>query len=94
MEDLTKYPTTSCERKYEAETIEHVHSVADRARVRTDEWAKRVFIRIQNVGDLPAAEAKYHHSCQIWINAGKEKKTDESIGRPANKYDKVKPKAL
>lgn len=68
---------------------ELLSSVASAAMERGDSWGEAVFLNVQNVGDLVAAEAIHHHSCQICFHQtlDLEKK---NIGRPAGSVDSAK----
>ena len=69
---------------HQAETKELLESVAKKAYERNDHWGECVKIRIQCIGDLIAAEAVYHHECQVRFHACKS--------APIHGYSKGRPK--
>ena len=71
MQTMLKSPTVRREPIHDAATKELLSSVAAKAMQRKDSWGDAVHFRIQNTGDLVAAEAKYHHSCQIRFLKGR-----------------------
>lgn len=78
---------------HKAETTELLSSIIAKALERDDTWGKEVHIRVQNVGDLVAAEAKYHHHCQVQFHKTRafEKKLK---GRPSGSVDDLKQRAF
>ena len=78
---------------HDAATKELLSSVASVAMKRGDSWGETVYVRIQNVGDLVAAEAKYHHSCQIRFHQSLDMEK-KNKGRPAGSVDSAKHLAL
>ena len=56
---------------------------------RGDSWGEAVYVRIQNVGDLVATEAKYHHCSQIRCHQS-VKLEKKNIGQPAGSVDSAK----
>ena len=69
---------------HQAETKELLESVAKKTYERNDHWGECVKIRIQCIGDLIAAEAVYHHECQVRFHACKS--------APEHGYSKGRPK--
>lgn len=76
----TKQPINQHDRMHEVETPELLSSIIAKALERGDAWGQAVFICVQNIGDLMAAEAKYHHQCQVRFHDGRslEKKAKRS----------------
>ena len=69
-----------------ASTTELQSTVEEKALQRSDEWGRSVHVRIQNVGDLVAAQAKYHHDCQVRFHSGRGVKK-QSKGRPPGSFN-------
>lgn len=66
-----------------------IHSVKEKCIQQNDDWGAMVQLRIENCGDLVAAEANYHHDCQVQFHT---KKTLDggAKGRPSGSYDDKK----
>ena len=86
VETNTKLPTHRRGQSHKAATKEFLSSVASKCRERNDDWGEAVYIRIQNTGDLVAAEATYHHDCQVRFHDGRHI-TDNTKGRPSGSVD-------
>ena len=69
-----------------ASTTELQSTVEEKALQRSDEWGRSVHVRIQNVGDLVAAQAKYHHDCQVRFHSGRGVKK-QNKGRPPGSFN-------
>ena len=50
---------------HEVATIPCSQKIAENAQHRGNEWGDTVLMRVTNVVDLVAAEAKYYHSCHL-----------------------------
>lgn len=80
---------------HQAETKELLASVVSKADERNDKWGEDVRIRVQCVGDLIAAEAVYHHECQVRFHSGKPPQTEPAaVGRPTGCVDDRKHNAF
>ncbi|KAL8570268.1 hypothetical protein ACOMHN_011290 [Nucella lapillus] len=77
---------------HKAETKELLASVVQKADERNDEWGESVKLRVHCLGDLIAAEAVYHHDCQVRFHKGWPLKGQGSAkgGRPAGCVDAQK----
>ena len=86
---LLKKPKDKRDSVHDAVTKELLLSVASVAVERGDSWGETVYVRIQNVGDLVAAEAKYHNSCQIRFHQSLDLEK-KNKGRPTGSLDRAK----
>ena len=87
----TKLPSQRRSQSHNAATKELLASVSAKSLERADSWGEAVHIRIQNIGDLVAAEAKYHHDCQVRFYSGKQQLPNiKSKGRPSGTVDTEK----
>ena len=70
----------------EVATIEYLQRVLHRCDERADDWGTKVKLRIQNVNDLVAAEAKYHRKCSQLFALGRTQDIDpeKHTGRPVD----------
>lgn len=73
-----------------AQTLKPMHSVRQKCGQRNADWGVTVQLRIENSGDLVAAE--YHHDCQVRFHA--HKVLDGAKGRPSGCYDGKKQAAF
>ena len=74
-----------------AETKKLLHSIETTAVARHDDWSDEVILRTKCVGDLIAAEAKYHQDCQVKFFAGRARPdSTRQKGRPSGKVDESK----
>jgi hypothetical protein len=78
---------------HQFETIEAISPIQKIALARNDKWGHEVHVRIQNIGDLVAAEAKYHISCKTRFSLSKTPDKTEKKGRPSGSIDPHKVKA-
>ena len=78
---------------HKAETTELLASIISKSLSRNDEWGKEVHIRVQNVGDLVAAEAQYHHQCQVRFHSGRCVE-NKPKGRPSGSVNDIKQQAF
>ena len=95
VDKTTKLPKHRRSQYSDAETKELLSSVTTKALERNDSWGKAVHVRIQNVGDLVAAEATYHHPCQSDFHTGRPAPGDKNPrGRPSGSDDMKKREAF
>lgn len=86
VDKTAKLPTHRRDQSHNAATKELLSSVAAKSLQRADSWGEAVYIRIQGTGDLVAAEATYHHDCQIRFHDGRQL-SKNTKGRPSGSVD-------
>ena len=83
----SKLPKGRQNKSSDVATIEYLCNVLERCDELNDAWSNDVKLRIQNVGDLVAAEAKYHRTCGQLFALGRQLGSDDcqgQTGRPMN----------
>ena len=61
--------------QHSSKTIPSLKSIESKIEERDDDWANTVRIRVQNIGDLVAAEAVYHGKCYSRFHSGRSLET-------------------
>jgi hypothetical protein len=79
---------------HKVETFDFQDSIKGICKTRNDDWASEILGRIEGVNDLPAAEARYHQSCNSNFRTFKNvpekfqhstrEKNEKNRGRPSN----------
>ena len=69
--DYRKLPRERQNIPSEVATLEYLQRVLHRCDEHADDWGTKVKLRIQNVNDLVAAEAKYHRKCSQLFALGR-----------------------
>ena len=84
--DYRKLPREHQNIPSEVATIEYLQWVLHRCDERADDWGTKVKLRIQNVNDLVAAEAKYHRKCSQLFALGRTQDIhpEKHTGRPVD----------
>ena len=77
----SKLPKGRQNKSSDVATIEYLCNVLEKCDERNDAWSNGVRLRIQNVGDLVAAEAKYHRRCGQLFALGRQLGSDDCQGQ-------------
>ena len=86
----SKLPKGRQNKSSDVATIEYLCNILEKCDERNDAWSNDVKLRIQNVGDLVAAEAKYHHRCSQLFALGRQLGSDDCQGQTGRSVNSQK----